>query len=388
MNTTNRRLVLASLLLGIGGLALGAPAPAIAAGNSVYEWGKQVAVGGPGPHPTIVQTFPQAVVAIDAGNESDMAVLADGSVWGWGQTQVAPQSMSAVQIPGLVNVVQPPVDGNHDYAALEQPGTNPSCPTSSTVKTWGLNGGGDLGIGDKKFSRIYMTPQDVTTLDCENVVQLAAGNGHMLALTANGSVYVWGGSLEGAGTQEKVPTLDAAATALTGGTSVGVAITSGVETDGLLVNGQAYSWGSNIFGQCGCGSTARLISTPTAVVQNGVLFTRIDQGGDFAQLNGHELALTADGSVYAWGYGGQGSLGTGTTANSDVPVAVGGLPTGITDVRAGGQHSMALDPSGNVWTWGSDAKGQIGSGRNELLPTEVLSGVTMISAGSLHSLAE
>jgi alpha-tubulin suppressor-like RCC1 family protein len=341
----------------------------------------------------VVQTFANAV-QIDAGNASDLVVLSDGTVWGWGLTEVGTRSMTAVQIPGLQNVLQRPVDGNHDFAALEQPGGNPSCPGSSTVMTWGLNGAGDLGLGDSHFSHVYSTAQDVKALDCQNVVQLAAANAHMLALTASGDVYVWGGGGPdlglGASVQREIsPTLNTAASALTGGTATGVVITAGVSASGLLAGGHAYSWGSNIFGQCGCGSTAAAIDAPTAVSQGSLSFTWIDQGGNFDNYNGHELALTSGGAVWAWGAGALGQLGTGGTANSDVPVAVSGLPTGVVDVRAGGEQSMALDASGNVWLWGSNGNGQIGnrSGKGQLLPVEVLSGVTEISAGSLHSLA-
>ena len=93
-----------------------------------------------------MQSF-STLVAINAGNKSDLAVLGDGSVWAWGNTEVAPPSMTAIQVPGLYNVIQRPVDGNHDFAVIEQPGTDASCPTSSSVYTWGLNRLGDLSIG-------------------------------------------------------------------------------------------------------------------------------------------------------------------------------------------------------------------------------------------------
>ena len=35
------------------------------------------------------------------------------------------------------------------------------------------------------------------------------------------------------------------------------------------------------------------------------------------------LVLTDDGLLYAWGYNGNGQLGTGNTTNSTIPVQVG-----------------------------------------------------------------
>jgi hypothetical protein len=141
-------------------------------------------------------------------------------------------------------------------------------------------------------------------------------------------------------------------------------------------------------GQCGCGSTAAQIASPTRVAQGTTLYTRIDQGGNLTN-DGHELALDATGAVWAWGDNARGQLGIGTQVNSNIPVVVTGLPTGMVAARVGGEHSLALDSAGNVWAWGANQYGQVGNGTtaNVLLPVEVLSGITQISAGSFHSLA-
>jgi alpha-tubulin suppressor-like RCC1 family protein len=381
---TNRHYAIAGTVVGL--LILGAT-PAGATSPAVYEWGtinKTI-----GTMPKQVQSL--AVVTIDAANRSDLAVLSDGTVWGWGNTEVAPASLTLVRIPGLVNVSQRPVDGNHVFAAIEQPGSDAACPTSSSVYTWGQNEYGDLGLG-LSTNQVIAVPQDVTALDCKNVVGMGAGAQHMVALTSSGQVYVWGGNGpdllgDGSVTSSTVPVLNSYATALTGGTSAGVSVTAGSSTGGMLVNGHAYSWGNNAQGECGCNSSASKIATPTAVVQGTTLFTVIDQGGN-ENHNGHTLALDTSGSVWAWGDGAEGQLGNGGTANSRVPVQVPGLGP-MVDVRAGGMHSIALDASGNVWAWGDNEVGEVGNGSlvNQLTPLEVLSGVTMISAGSLHSLA-
>lgn len=341
-----------------------------ASGPSIHEWGRPVATGGPGTLPAVVQSS-ASLTSIDAGNFGDVLVLSNRTVWGWGGT-----SMTLTQVPGVMNVIQRPVDGNGTFTAIEQPGTDPACPTSSTVTHWGK---GAAGV--------------VTQLNCLNVVQLAAAAGHTFALTSNGSVYVWGGGQDvlglGPGVKsEKNPTLNPTLTALTNGTSSGVVITTGMTAAGILVNGHAWSWGDNQYGQCGCGSTAAQIPSPTPVDQGSTLYTSIDQGGNLTG-DGHELAMTASGAVWAWGDNAHGQLGTGTRANSNIPVLVIGLPTGIVDARAGGEHSLALDSTGNVWAWGDNQYGQVGNGTTTdvLLPVKVLTGITQISAGSFHSLA-
>jgi alpha-tubulin suppressor-like RCC1 family protein len=345
--------------------------------NSIYEWGKPVASGGPGLSPTVVQTPNDT--SIDAGNYTDVYVDTTNNVWGWGGS-----SMTPTQVLGVKNVIQRPVDGNGSFAAIEQPGTDSACPTSSSVIGWSTN----------KAAKVI--PQ----LNCLNVVMLAKAAAHTYALTANGNVYVWGGgndNILGLGptiNSEKNPTLVPAVTALTGGTSTNVEITTGMNYGGLLVNGQAFSWGENQYGQCGCGSTAAVIESPMPVQQNGTVFTWIDQGGNLL-TDGHELALDTNNNVWAWGDNNGGQLGIGTKVNSNVPVEVPfSLPEGthITTVEAGGEHSLALDSSGNVWAWGYNQYGEVGNGttQNVLSPIEVLTGknISMISAGSYHSIAQ
>ena len=362
-------LTLAMLAAGIATMSA-VSIDAAASGPSVFEWGRPVATGGPGTRPAMVQSS-ATLSSIDAGNFGDVLVLSNGTVWGWGGT-----SMTLTQVPEVSNVVQRPVDGNGTFTAIEQPGTDSACPTSSTVIHWGK---GPTAV--------------VSQLNCLNVVQLAAAAGHTFALTSTGRVYVWGGGGDllgfGSGvTSESKPTLNPTLTALTNGTSAGVMLTTGMTMAGILVNGHAWSWGSNQYGQCGCGSTASQIASPMPVAQGSTLYASIDDGGNLSG-DGHELALTATGAVWAWGDNAHGQLGIGTKVDSNIPVAVTGLPAGIVDVRAGGEHSLALDGAGNVWAWGDNQYGQVGNGTTTdvLLPINVLAGITQISAGSFHSLA-
>ena len=74
----------------------------------------------------------------------------------------------------------------------------------------------------------------------------------------------------------------------------------------------------------------------------------------------HNLALKADGTVWAWGENTQGQLGVpASTPRSDLAVKVAGLK-GIVAVAAGRKHSLALKDDGTVWAWGYNAQGQLG----------------------------
>ena len=97
----------------------------------------------------------------------------------------------------------------------------------------------------------------------------------------------------------------------------------------------------------------------------------------------------AQGELWAWGDNGRGQLGTGTPCVCDTPVHVSSL-SGVQDIDAG-VHSLALQDDGTVWAWGDNRFGQLGDGtttqRNTPVQVSGLSDVQAIAAGALHSLA-
>jgi hypothetical protein len=214
----------------------------------------------------------------------------------------------------------------------------------------------------------------------------------MFALTCGGKIYEWGDNLQGdlalptAIRNIASPIVSIALSNLTGGSPVGVQITTGSYASALLVRGQAYGWGENNLAQCGCGSPAKVVTTPTPIVQNGVVFSSIDAGGNL--YNGHTLARDARGNAYCWGNSLEGECGLGSTGIVPTPTRVPGLPA-LSLALAGGAYSLFLDTNGTVWACGDNALGQVGNGTtvNQLTAVSVLSGIRLISAGAGHDLA-
>ena len=60
--------------------------------------------------------------------------------------------------------------------------------------SWGANSVGQLGLGDRQDRK---APALVDALWALPVVQLAAGDGHSLALTTNGHMFAWGSNDSG-----------------------------------------------------------------------------------------------------------------------------------------------------------------------------------------------
>lgn len=173
---------------------------------------------------------------------------------------------------------------------------------------------------------------------------------------------------------------------------VGGIAAGGVHTLAFGNNSSVYAWGSNYQGQLG--DAAIPVTGSSAYSANPIRLQMPNSVTDVAAGGYHSLALTG-GNVQAWGYNGYGQLGNGNANNSGVPVAVLGLAAGqITKVAAGGTHSLALSRDQRVYAWGRNAYGQVGGDGFEatLTPFRVMQNISTakiakIAAGGSSSYA-
>ncbi|WP_352337940.1 chromosome condensation regulator RCC1 [Psychrobacter sp. 16-MNA-CIBAN-0192] len=139
----------------------------------------------------------------------------------------------------------------------------------------------------------------------------------------------------------------------------------------IAQDGRVYSWGEDKFGQLGRGDTGRndCTNSKNDCRLDISAIAGIDHAVMLAAGYSHNLVLTADGSVWAFGANGQGQLGNAnlTNAKSSTPVKVDfsaaqGIGR-IIQVVASANSSYALDDKGQVWGWGSDAYANLGRGQ-------------------------
>ena len=106
------------------------------------------------------------------------------------------------------------------------------------------------------------------------------------------------------------------------------------------------------------------------------------------------LALTADGAVWSWGWGAGGQLGHGNRQDQLLPKKVEAFAgRSVIAVSTGAYHNLALTAGGNVWSWGNGGFGKLGhcDEQRQLLPKQIEAfadqRVLAVSAGWEHSLA-
>ena len=240
-----------------------------------------------------------------------------------------------------------------------------------------------------------LTPSEVRTADYAVVGGVAAGSRHTVVLKSDGTVWAFGfngyGQLGDATTEERrTPVQVVGPTAPDPALTEVVAIAAGFwHTLALKRDRTVWAWGLNNIGQLGNGTVGGTWTRPGQVLASDA--TALGNVVAIAAGTNHSLALKADGSIWAWGSNFNGELGDGGTTPQPRAIQVPNL-SGVTAIAAGMSHNLALKtdgaPTGTAWSWGLNTDGQLGDGTNETrrVPFAVRSDVISVVAGSSHSL--
>ncbi|MFL0251341.1 immunoglobulin-like domain-containing protein [Clostridium neuense] len=243
------------------------------------------------------------------------------------------------------------------------------------VWSWGDNSCGELGTGDTKDRNV---PTQISTLD--NIVEVSGGGYDTEAIDKNGHVWSWGqndcGQLgTGDNIGRNIPTEISISTNI-------VSISAGSEhTEAIDENGNVWSWGQNFYSQLGTGDNADR-NTPTEILIQANIVSISARIWDTE-------ALDSNGHVWSWGMNQYGQLGTGDNTDRNKPTEIS-IPAQISSITTGDLHSLALDTSGGIWSFGDNSSGQLGTGDNMVRnkPTQILipglnsSKIKAISTGS------
>jgi len=262
------------------------------------------------------------------------------------------------------------------------------------AKTWGSNFNGQIGDGTSGTANNRPSPTTISGL--ADVFAVGGGTFHSLVVKADGTVRSWGinfsGQLgDGSQSQRLTPVT------VFGLTNV-IAVSGGdLHSLALKSDGTVWAWGDNSSGQLGDFFTE---SNKTIPVQVGVGQVSSTPGfNNIIAIDAglyHNLALKADGTVWAWGGNTSGQLGAGDASARYSPIQIAGL-SNILAIGGGQYHSAALKSDGTVWVWGDNSHGQLGDGtlvgpfQGTVQPTPVMntniSGVAQIAVGDRHTTA-
>lgn len=327
---------------------------------------------------------------VSAGDEHTCAVTTDEELVCWGRADVGRLGFTAVDGPCSADRCVAPVrvDG---MAALEtlSAGQRHTCGLlAGEAYCWGYDRWGQLGAGNGAFEQCNLegvfwqcATQPLAVQIGYRLTRIAVGSEHTCALDATGRAWCWGmnnsGQL-GDGTVEprSVPTAVAGGLRFTD-ISAGFGFTCAIATDA-----SAWCWGAGAAGRLGTG-TLQSSHVPVPV-SGGLSFARIDLG------DAHACGITVDSQAWCWGWGANGRVGSSAPVTRVTPIRANIAGT-MTFVSAGSAHTCALKDEGLLYCWGANSSGQIGdgSGTDQLEPTLIAPDLrfSTVSTGAAHTCA-
>jgi len=259
-----------------------------------------------------------------------------------------------------------------------------------SVKCWGANSYGSLGLGDSLQRGTFAGEMGdaLPAVDLgtgRRAVAMATGSAHTCAILDDGRVKCWGqnetgqlgvGDLVTRGDDpgemgDALPAVDLGA----GRKAVAIAAGS-YHTCAILDDDRLKCWGGNYAGELGLGDSLSRGDEPGEM---GDALPAVDLGAGKVAVKvtlgeQHSCALLENGEVKCWGSGPHGELGLGVINNRGAapgemgaalpPVRLGAGKV-VVDMDAGGRHTCARFGDGSVKCWGLNAEGQLGLGDME-----------------------
>lgn len=300
---------------------------------------------------------------------STLAIKTDGTLWAWGWNSYG--ELGDNTQTSRTSPVQ--IGNKSDWRQVHNSFTSSYATNSSgEIYSWGQNDAGQLGyITGYVYNNNTNSPLQIGT--ASNWRHVSAGHLYSTAIKSDETLWTWGynryGQLGHGNTIDyNIPTKVKSSFSWDS-VSCFQNTLHAVRNDGVLF-GVGYNETGNI-------------GTTTA---KGYVYDTVDRlypsqiGSDFdwksvaANTNGSfALGIKTDGTLWSWGYGGFGQLGTANTENQFSPVQVGSS-NNWSKVSLGKNFVMAITNDGTLWAWGQNGDGQLGNGTtgiHELLPVQI-----------------
>jgi len=276
-----------------------------------YNTSGQLGLGNTTPYtsPIVIPSLTN-VKQISCGSNHSLVLLNDGTVYGFGNNigQLGlgntTDQHSPTLISSLSNVNQIACGSSHSLVLLND----------GTVKAFGYNNNGQLGLGNTTSP--YTTPTLIPSLT--NVTQISGGQNYSLVLLNGGTVKAFGyngyGQLGLGNTTTSITT----PTLIPSLTNVKQISCGNIRSLVLLNGGTVKAFGYNGDGRLGLGNTTTPITTPTLIPS----LTNVKQISDGYS---HSLVLLNDGTVKGFGINDNGQLGLGDVTTRTTPTLIPNL---------------------------------------------------------------
>jgi alpha-tubulin suppressor-like RCC1 family protein len=248
--------------------------------------------------------------------------------------------------------------------------------------TWGQSIAGMLGNGITTGNR--STP--VTTFaGGTNWKQVSVGRYNAAAIKTDGTLWTWGSGVNGYLGNAQISDRSTPVTTFAGGTNWKQIACSYRNMASIKTDGTLWIWGSGTLGVLGTNDTT-FRSTPVTTFAGGTNWKQVTLGNYVVS------AIKTDGTLWTWGQAGYGRLGNAQTTNRSTPVTTFAGGNNWKQVNNGQDCTLAIKTDGTLWGWGSSTSGQLGNNTVSFSSTPIttFAGGTnwkQVDCGRTHTIA-
>jgi alpha-tubulin suppressor-like RCC1 family protein len=185
---------------------------------------------------------------------------------------------------------------------------------------------------------------------------VSVGDNQAAAIKADGTLWLWGSGGNGQLGDDTAVSKSSPVQTITGGTdwkqvSCGYTHVAAIKTDNTL-----WLWGSNFTGGLGVGAAFNSKSSPVQTVAGGTNWKQVSCG------RGQTAAIKTDSTLWTWGSNANGQLGNNLSDNTSSPAQTVCGGTDWKQVSCGYTRTSAIKLNGELWSWGLNDYGQLGDG--------------------------